>query len=401
MARRRVDPYPQAESMARTFLKDDVHLASSRQFMASEGLIVFAAGKEGIAAAASHVWMRPSAYRRAGHYLDLRMNPSLSGFRIARRPVRGQLSELVPVDLFEQFKTAAEKTKNVIIHADRGIQLRWCGESENDGWDWEACVQYENVLKLADGERIVADANVQLYGKPGPSDTVDVAVVITRDGDLEVAGAWISHAAGSTHGWEAAPVGMSEDDLVEELRRIQQAFTDGHTQVLAWSNPHFDRQIGVETDDVSDFVAGMRGAKYDTEWYELATIAGRGSADAAAITHLQAIVHHRHSRRGVLKGRPEPVIALRFSQRMSSPHLALHWHRGRVLGPDQREIALTRGVWESLGALAWDDDTKRDYMLARWVQVIEALDAHEDARATESESRDTPAAPESAGQAAG
>ena len=376
MAGRRVDPYPQAESLARTFLKDDVQLASSRQFMASEGLVVFAAGKEGIAGAASRVWLRPSAYRRAGHYLDLRMNPSVCGFRIARRPVRGQLTELVPVDLFEQFKTAAEQTKNAIIDGDRGIQLRWCGESENDGWDWEACVQYENVLKLADGQRIVADANVQIYGRPGPGDTVDVAVVITREGDLEVASAWINRAAGSTHGWEAAPVGMSEDDLVAELRRIQDAFTEKHAKVLAWSNPHFDRQIGVETDEVSDrFVAGMRGAKYDTEWYELDTIASRGSADAAAITHLQVIVHEAHTRRGVNKDRPEPVIALRFSQRMTSPNLRIHWHRGRVLTSDQREIPLTRGVWESLSALDWDADAKRDYMLRRWSQVIAALDA--------------------------
>lgn len=398
MARRRVDPYPQAESLARTFLKDDVHLASARQFMSSEGLIVFAAGKEGIAAAAGRVWMRPSAYRRAGHYLDLRMNPTVCGFRIARRPIRGQLSELVPADLFEQFKTAAEKTKNVIVDTGRGIQLRWCGSSENDDWDWEACVQYENVLKLADGQRIVADANVQIYAKPGPGDTVDVAVVITRDGDLEVASAWIGRAAGSTHGWEAAPVGMSEDDLVEELRRIQDAFTRGHTKVLAWSNPHFDRQIGLESDDVADrFVAGMRGAKYDTEWYELDTIASRGSADAAAITHLQAIVHDGHARRGVNKDRPEPVIALRFSQRMSSPHLRFHWHRGRVLAADQRQIPLTRGVWESLVALDWDADTKRDYMLGRWGQLIGALDVSESSLATDAGTAAPPPGSEATG----
>ena len=132
MARRRVDSYPQAESLARTFLKDDVQLSGARRFLCSEGVVVFAAEKQGVATAAGQTWMRPSAYRRAAEYLDLRMNPAICGFNVSRRPTRGQI-EAVPVDLFEQFRVAAESTLNTMLD-DRRIELRSAGQSEIEGW---------------------------------------------------------------------------------------------------------------------------------------------------------------------------------------------------------------------------------------------------------------------------
>jgi hypothetical protein len=88
MARRRpVDPYPQLASLERTFHREAVHLSGARRFYASEGVVVFAAGKDGIAAAAGAVWLRPSAYRRMNHYLDLKQSPSVGGFQ-ATRPRR-------------------------------------------------------------------------------------------------------------------------------------------------------------------------------------------------------------------------------------------------------------------------------------------------------------------------
>lgn len=46
------------------------------------------------------------------------------------------------------------------------------------------------MLKLADGERVMANAIVEVFARPGLHDTVDVAVVLLRDSDLGIVSTW-------------------------------------------------------------------------------------------------------------------------------------------------------------------------------------------------------------------
>lgn len=377
MARKRgVDPYPLADSLARTLHRDDVALTGARQFFASEGIAVFAAEKEGIAAVAGETWLRPSAYRRISHYLDLRDNPAVCGYRISRRPSRGQMTA-IEGDLFEQFKVAAQRTKGKTLDEDRQIRFG-CADDSHGGWPWSVAVRYQNVLKLADGQRIFGDATVELFVRPGSDETIDIAVVILRKTDLEAALVWLNHTASSIGQWEVSPISMNEDVIFDELERIQGALGQGRSSVLAWASPQYDRTVGVDDDTDDAFVAGLRGAKYDTEWYaDLATVKQRADLNAAAVTQLQAIVHEQHERIGRTKDAPEPVVGLQIAQRITAAHLFLNWQSGRLLPADLREVSLTRSAWEKLPRLDWDADKKRDYVLGRWARVIDALDAGE------------------------
>jgi hypothetical protein len=369
MARRRsVDPYPQLGSLERTFQREAVHLSGARRFYASEGVIVFAGGKDGMAAAAGAVWLRPSAYRRMNHYLDLKQSPSVGGFQAIRPPARGQQPAFAP-DVFAEFKAAAAATKNLIIDGDRRVELRSCEDVDNGTWTWRGQVRYEHTLRLADGERIVGEAQVEIYARPS-DDGVDLAVVITRTGDFEVARAWLDRAAAASKGWQLFPVAMDEDDLIGDLRRIETTLTGPRSSVLAWSNPHFDR-VG-PAEGLDEFLTNMRRARYETEMLPLNVVEQRMTHDSGAVTHLNAFVGEYPIDRQRGK-RPEEIISLRIAQSSAEAHLFLHWHHGRTLPAERIREPFSRDLWDVLNPIDWDAVGKRDYLLRRWAGVLDAL----------------------------
>ena len=372
MARRRrgVDAYPELASLERTFHRESVQLAGARRFFWSEGVIVFAATKDGVAAVAGGVWLRPSAYRRMSHYLDLKQSPSIGGFHATRPPARGQ-QEAFPQDPFAGFLAAAAATKNKIVDSDRKIQLCSCEESESGPWTWRAELRYEHTVKLADGERIIGTAHVELFARAN-DDGVDIAVVVTRPGDFEIARAWLDRAAAASRGWHVAPVAMDEDDLIGDLRRVESTLLGDRRTVLAWSNPHFDRVGSGEGLDA--FLTKMRRARYETEMLPLDLVEQRMTHDSGAVTHINAFVgeHTVAKQRGK---QLEQIISLRIAQSAAEAHLFLHWQHGRILPGDRVQEPFSRDLWESLNPVDWDAPVKRDYLLARWAAVLDALAA--------------------------
>src|SRR5436309_673879 len=81
--------YPRHAALERS-LERKATLTGTLKFLQSEGLFVLADEKVGVARAGGRVWLRPSAYRRMGNYLDMRPQ-SVAGYRICVSPF-GQLT---------------------------------------------------------------------------------------------------------------------------------------------------------------------------------------------------------------------------------------------------------------------------------------------------------------------
>ena len=92
--------------------------------------------------------------------------------------------------------------------------------------------------------------------------------------------------------------------------------------------------------------AVMRGAKYDTKWYRGST----RSRTACPPMPPQSPTFRRSStsatRAGAEPKTPEPVIALRLAQRITSRHVRLYGAWDAPWRPTSEDTPLTRGAWE-------------------------------------------------------
>jgi hypothetical protein len=375
VARRRVNTdYPTPEVVQRTFAREKTSFSGARRFMASQGIVVFAAERTGLARVSGEAWLLPSAVRRLGNYVDMGQT-AIAGFTISSDPRVQPMPGTVPETLFDAVCEVAAASKGRVLDGDRQIQLASCLPDEDHGWPWHGTLTYEHTFALDGGERIVSESDIPVMLRATPGGEVELAVIVRRPEDFEVASAWL-HAglAPGRQGWLATPISLSSDaeQRAEELEAIVTGFKVG--KLLKVSNPDLDKREATtdeETPSDDRFLEIMRRAQYKTGLTDLGVIAERVVADNGLLSGLTAFLW---TREGGASGR-RAIVGLRLRQRPGRDiHLELSWHSGRSYSEPQQPT-LSDASLEELAALDWDQFAKRRYMLDAFADVATALAA--------------------------
>lgn len=372
MARKRSvnSDYPQAPVVGRTIDNRGTHLDGARRFMASENIIVFANEKVGLARAASEVWLRPSANRRLGNYLDLNQRVGVAGFRIERHPSVLSLPGSVPENLLEHFAKVAEGTKRKVVDKDRNLELATCSFEADRDWPWHGTLAYDHVYALAGGERIVNEAEIRLRARQSAAGGVEIATVLSRPREYEAAQAWLNNGcAPNQQGWLATPFGLPTDpaERAAAYTRLLSRFKVG--EMLRVSNPDVhqrEKTSGEPSSERDPFLEILKQAPYKTKMSGLETILKRVEEDDGVLGGLT--VYLKGTRGG------EPFVAsVQIRHRpVTDNQLEVRWNGARRL-PSKEQIDLSDEAWDSLQPVGWEDDQKINYNLDAWGDVVTAL----------------------------
>lgn len=212
MAGRRVTTsYPQPPALERTYVKGRTRLDGVRRFLASEGVVPFAEDKTGVARIGGDVWLRPSATREVGNYLDL-TPPTIAGWQVGA-DVMAQVMPF-PVDgtgtIFEQFTDAATGTSRTVVDTGNRLQLRG-GSMCGGDWPWQGLLSYERTMTIEGGERIFTEPIIPIYMRDDAAGTVHIAAVLRHEGDTEQVNKWLAHINPASRGWRLDPVRVSDE----------------------------------------------------------------------------------------------------------------------------------------------------------------------------------------------
>lgn len=366
MARKRVNPYPRAGDLQRTF-ETKAKLGGARRFLAGEGIVVFAYEKEGVGQVVADTWLPPSAYRRMAQHLDMTGGPTIAGYRLSRRPSRGAVLDIGPATAFDDFRQQAERLAGVEIDAKRRATLR--GNCETDGtFRWEGQLAHDGFYDLVGGERIVSEQCTRMVARAAPDDTVDLAVTISGPDDLTVTQQWLARACPATSGWTIEPVGLTDAGSVIEAVRVIAALGEDEWTVLGISYLDAFRVGAVEIDG-DRFTSSTRRARYDVEPVEMSVISDKLTRDGASVAGLTVFVQ-RKSRRN---GKVEPIISLRLNQPRSRAVLQVSWESGRMPPKEGLPGKLTKARWDELVHVDWDRRTKERFVSRAWARSSGAL----------------------------
>lgn len=373
MARRRVNTdYPTPDVVRRTFARSKTSLAGARRFMASQGIVVYAEEKTGIARAAGDTWLLPSAVRRLGNYLDMGQT-AVAGFTISPHPQVSQMPGVAPETLLAAVREIAEGSKGRVIEADRQIKLAGFTYEEGKAWPWHGMLTYEHTFSLEGGERIASESDVPVMLREAPGGEVELSIIVRRSDDFEVASKWL-HAGLEPvrNAWLATPIALSSDAAhrAEEIESILTGFTIG--KVLKVSNPDVDkREVTTDATDTDDdaFLNVMKRAQYKTGLTDLTVIAERVVDDNGILSGLTAYLWTRENS---ASGR-RAIVGIRLRQRPGRDiHLELSWHSGRAY-TNTAQPTLTEEALDEMAAVDWDHHGKRGYMLDAFANVADAL----------------------------
>jgi hypothetical protein len=373
-ARRRVTTYyPHPNVLRDTVAGRDVSLDGVRRFLGSENVIGFASERAGLAAVIGEVWLRPSAVRRMGNYLDLAARPSLAGFTIQVNPAVTPIAGVTPRSLLEHFREVTEDTKRQEVERTRRLKLDTSSFDADDPWPWHGLLSYEHVYALAGGERIVTEAQIPLRARETADGDVDVAAVLRRRNEFEAVSTYLhSGLTPSKKNWLVAPVGLPAEaaDRAQAFVNLLAGFTSvGDAKRVA--NPEVHRRelaVGEESKASSDrFLAVMKQAPYRTSMAGLDVMLERVASDEGILGGLNIYIW-----RPVRGGGGEATSLLVRHRPNQDDHLEVRWNGGRQL-PTSTPPDLTDELWEQLPAMDWGEQAKTDYTVAAWGDVVTAL----------------------------
>jgi hypothetical protein len=271
MANRRLNcNYPDPASVAATVSRNRTSLEGTRAFMASENLAVFAEEKVGMAHVAGEVWLRPSASRRMGNFLDTNIRHAAGGFRLQRAPNVRPLPGTVPANLFEHFRQVAETTKRKVVDNPRKLALAGCEYDDSEAWPWHGWLSYERPYTFEGGYRVVNEWTIHVHARQAPNGDVDIAAVLNRPQEFEAVQKWLNDGCRPTmHGWLTPTVGLPADaaSRAEAFASVLNNFTAA--EVLKVTDPDIHPREQT-TDAISAakqrdaFLTVMKQAPYKT-----------------------------------------------------------------------------------------------------------------------------------------
>jgi hypothetical protein len=176
------------------------------------------------------VWLRPSATREVGNYLDL-TPPQIVGWQLTTDPVAAV--SMLPVDgdasLFEQFTAAAAGTCRTVVDSNSRLQLRG-GSMCGGDWPWQGLLSYERTITIEGGERIFTEPLIPIYMRDDGEGTVHIAAVLRHEGENEQVNRWLQYIGPGRRGWRLEPVRVNDepserhDEMWEILKNLGDEF---------------------------------------------------------------------------------------------------------------------------------------------------------------------------------
>jgi hypothetical protein len=371
---RSLTAYPDPDSISGTLVKRAT-LHASRRFYATEGVLVYAHTIDGMTNVASEVWLRPSATRRLGQYLDLKQSPSIVGYQIVRQGL--QLVGTVPDVMFDEFRSVADTLVNETLElGKRDITL--CGVSEVgvDGWPWHGTLTYRHVFSLESGQRIYDTVRVPILVRSNGGNAVDVAVVSWRPSDVKAAVVWLNRLTQNSQGaletaWQRYNIKLVNDPdaRLGEIDRIFTSLGGGH--LVGLRNPDMK---GGGASDTDTFSAILDIARYETRITTIDLIRERMSHDAGIVAGLDGFTHIPDMpivEKGV---RYDPVICLRLHQSdVRAAPMMLTWRSGKRIKSEDLPIeSFSTRTWEGLRSVEWTSEEKWLFLARAYQHLIEA-----------------------------
>jgi hypothetical protein len=367
MARRVSTDYPQPPSLERTYRRSRTKLDGVRRFLAAEGVVPFADDKNGLGRIGGDVWLRPSATRRVGNYLDL-APPAVAGFHVKVDPL--QQTQRLPIDtgsLFEQFIAVAESSKSNVV--EQHSRLRLAGGTMTGGdWPWGGFLAYEHTVSIDGGERIFNEPQIPIYMREGSDGTVHVSAVLRRSGEYEHAQKWLNSCNPSAHGLHILPVRVSEEppERHDEFWAILKDLGD---EFLIGRNPSMSARERTSATQAAEsaFRDFIESVPYRTKPLEWDHVLKRLDDDELSLGSITAYLWAKRQPRD---GRSEnAIVAVEVRQRPGQDdHTQLGWSSGRSL-PNNTRPAFTEELWQGLPLLDWDEEAKTRYLLQLWEGV--------------------------------
>lgn len=365
MAGRRVTTnYPQPPALERTYIKGRTRLDGVRRFLASEGVVPFAEDKTGVARIGGDMWLRPSATREVGNYLDL-TPPAISGWQLSEDVIAKVMP--LPVGgsgtIFEQFTDAAQGTSRTVVDTSNRLQLRG-GSMCGGDWPWQGLLTYERTMTIEGGERIFTEPMIPIYMRDDPAGTVHIAAVLRHEGDTDQVNKWLAHINPARRGWRLDPVRVS-DELPERHDEMWAILKDLGDEFLSARNPGMSArektaQAQATETDFRDFIETV---PYRTRPLEWDLILKRLDQDGLS---LGAITAYIWAKRDKTEDRnASAIVAVELRQKVKGNHLRLTWSTGREL-PNQQRPIFSEQLIQDPPLLDWDDEVKVRYLLRLW-----------------------------------
>jgi hypothetical protein len=376
MAERITDSYPEPLGISET-LRQKSTLYAWRRFYASEGGLVFAATMDGMANMSEGVWLRPCAYRRLGHYLDLHVNDAISGYTIVRT---GQhLQGTVPEELFDDFREIAGASINTVVDAKRDIRLAGISDVGVSSWPWHGTVMYRYVITLADGSRLTDQVRVPVLAKPSQDGAeVDIAVVSWRSADIKAAVAWLNKLAGDTQGsietaWQRDNIHLDVADADERLAELVRIFNGlGGGTLVGMRDPEVRGRGDVDAADArfSDLV---NTARYDTQiTTRIELIEEAMRRDRGFVSGLDGFTHVPDMQLLENGKLYDPVICLRVKQPDKSAPMQLQWRTGKRVDKGTDLSVFSAAMWDRIRSIEWTPDEKWHFLARAWAFLLDA-----------------------------
>lgn len=369
MARRRrlTNDYQPLDALGRTLRGKRASLAGARRFYAGEGLFVFADSKDGLANYAADVYLPPSSYHRLGNFLDQNSTPAVIGWRLSALPPRsGTIPDLAQTPI-ARFSAAAMTTLQRDLHdGERTVTLQSGGDSDSKEWPWQATLRYETDFTLDGGVHIYDEATVCLFARQAHDGDIDVAVITTQTGDRDAAEAWLNRINKGRWLMQATAMPTADPGRLETVREILKVFGQ--------------RSVGLKSPDIypasgekrSRFADVMERAPYQTKVTDLDVIVERmQDVDEGFLGTFTTFLWERGRR---------AVTSIELRQRPHESYARVAWKAGKQY--DANSLIFSDDWWEKAAPIDWAPETKQQYLLAVWDDVLSGVDASWGALAT-------------------
>jgi hypothetical protein len=356
--------YPMPPLMAKTAVAHGT-LHGLLRLLAAEGVFLFAKTLDGAAGLLEETWLSPPAYRRLGRHLESSPHASILGFELTRSsdaPALPHIGEDVALD---ELIRRAEAARGRPVDAEHQVKLRCVGEGVED-WGVSLELVYQRLVDIEGGERIRAEVPVTLLARQLTADAVDLAVLVEQARDVQAATAWLRGALSLTQsGWiirqHALP--RTEPARFRVMRNILEELGGPGVPVRAQEQHRRDGPRDLE----DRFAKGVRVGRYDTDFYDLDTVAEKAERDLLFNSRLTAYVPWR-------QGAEEAVLAIRARQRPKDAHLSLAWDGGRRVEPGMPSLTVWE-EWQKLDSLGWSESRKRQALAGFWRTAVDVLRA--------------------------
>lgn len=369
MAGRRVSTaYPQPPNLERTYRRSRTLLGGVRHFLAAEGIVPFADDKNGVARIGGDVWLRPSATRQIGNFLDLNP-PALAGFRLRPDPLHLSLA-VASGSLFDEFIKVAEGMTRSVVDTTNQLRLQGCTHCGGE-WPWEGHLAYEHTVTIDGGERIFNEPHIPLHVREAADGSVLIAVVLRHAPEFDAAKKWLNACQPANHGWLLSPVRLNEEppQRHDEFFDILTGLGD---EFLIARNPSMSARERTAASEAAEttFRDFIESVPYRTRPLDWKMILDRLNSDDVSLGGITAYVW---AKRNTAEGRANSaIIALDLRQRPGQDdHLRLSWNTGRVL-PNRERPSFSEALLQDLPLLDWDEELKVRYLLTLWDGIAAA-----------------------------